>query len=113
MCQINYGSEERATVWNESFPIARLRHWCCACGSNIYAGEKYLRLGTVSDGRGATAKVCLACHDVMVRFRDEHGVMPYPTLLAETLAECVRDSDNGDVWLVDLAMMRVRNSEAA
>ena len=111
MCSID-PSEDSADVWVQTFPIARLRHRCLCCGHGIEPGRKYLRLCTVSDGTAATAKVCLDCHEVMERFGNEHRFTPHPATLVDFLAECVREEGDGEQWLVDLALMRVRNREA-
>lgn len=55
-----------SVVW-ESEPVARKKHKCCECGSDISPGEKYYIYKQVCDGEFYSNKMCMICKGVFDR----------------------------------------------
>lgn len=112
MCSIDL---DPAEFWEETGAIARKRHRCDACGSNIPPGEPYLRhrslLTDAGDREWHHEKMCAPCWFVRQEFADAHGVSFWPSMLIEQLQECIAD-DGDDDWRDSLAFMLRRNRAA-
>lgn len=48
-------------VWEESKPVARVRHRCTECGGPILPGERYDRVASLYDGAWSHYKTCPRC----------------------------------------------------
>jgi hypothetical protein len=62
-------ADESYSVYNETFPRARIPHRCDACKEVIPAGHRYARIGTVFDGSAESVKRCLRCQEMHEHLR--------------------------------------------
>jgi len=60
MCRID-GSDERASVYCVTTPVARVEHLCGECRRTILVGEPHERHDSVYDGSASTHRVCSHC----------------------------------------------------
>lgn len=64
------------SVYDESFPKARIEHVCSACAETIAVGHRYASVAIVFDGRASRVKRCLRCQAVHEHLREiEPGEM--------------------------------------
>lgn len=58
-----------ADVYNETFPRARRRHVCGACGETIATGDVYARVVIIGDRELHSVKRCARCQALHVHLR--------------------------------------------
>ena len=89
MCDL--GLEDTATIWNVTYPRARVEHLCACCRRAIPRGDYYALTRSLFDGHWTTEKACAGCATVINAFGEEHRFYPSADGFVEYLEECARD----------------------
>jgi hypothetical protein len=64
---------EMPSVYNETFPRARLSHKCCECGRAIAPGQTYCLAKGCWDGEWETFKTCAPCNNLRTTLNKSVG----------------------------------------
>ncbi len=103
MCDI-YNDDETATLWNVTYPRARVEHRCACCCRTIPRGDNYALTKTLYDSAWTTEKTCAGCATAITAFGDAHRYYPAPSMFREYLEECLRDEESNH-WAPVLAFV--------
>lgn len=62
-------AEEAYSVYDETYPKARVEHTCAACKEAIRVGHRYARVAMVFDHEAETVKRCMRCQTIHLHLR--------------------------------------------
>lgn len=112
MCDLY--ADERAEVWDRTFPRAKKEYRCECCDAMIRVGTKYVRTFIVFEGEASTAKSCVACNRDINKFGKEHNYWPWPNGFVEYLNNCIdEEPEEAAPWKRILVRIKARREASA
>lgn len=70
MCMVD-SDDDRAIIYERTWPKARKQYWCGECGTAIVIGEKHEKHVSLFDGSWTTHRICLPCSEATDWLLDE------------------------------------------
>jgi hypothetical protein len=102
VCSLDY---EPCTLWRERVVVARRPHACDACWRPITPQEPYTLHKHLFEGSWSTERICATCWLVREAFAEAHRQTCAPSVLIDTLRECIDENGGERQWRLELAIM--------